>query len=54
MDRHPHYVDANGGQYIAPIVVALAAGHQLVQPLYKRSADIDVLGYCKRTAYTTA
>jgi ankyrin repeat protein len=50
LDRHPYYVNANGGQYVAPIVVALAAGHfQLAQLLYERGANVDVQGHSKRT-----
>ena len=50
IDNYPQEVNAGGGYYVSPLVAALAMGHfEMAQLLYQRGADLDVLGFGKRT-----
>jgi ankyrin repeat protein len=50
MVHYPQHVNANGGNYISPLVVALERGHfKVAELLYQHGANVDVLGLCERT-----
>ncbi len=48
--KYPQYVNASGGHYITPLVVALAEGHfQTAKLLHLNGASADVRGYREKT-----
>ena len=50
IDNCSQQVNARGGYYVSPLGAALGMGHfEVAQLLYQRGADLDVLGYGKRT-----
>jgi ankyrin repeat protein len=53
--NHPQHVNIRGGQYLTPLVAALAGNHfEIAQLLYEHGADVDVRGNWKRTLLYSA